>query len=266
MTVRYAAKRHALWFSNDAGLDELIEKDTWMIGWDRPSDLPAIPVSEELSCALVCLYAGDQRRAKVFLNRAVRNADRLIAEQRYLDTDVAQAGYPKQLAWILRGRAYARWLLGELLDCRVLRQVAEQLASWCLEKAEDCKEFEIPTTMDAYIQAVRAAMIASDLDYAGELLKTRHKLRWHFAEERSLLGRLIQMYPELTDAFDVEFEAFFDKVRDPDYHDGQRVEEWVPHDREMLALETGIIRELYIINASPHDAVDPEAVIMAVAY
>lgn len=262
MTIRYSTKYHARWSSNDAGLDELIEKDTWMVGWDRPSDLPAIPVSEELSCALVCLYAGDHRRGEIFLNRTVRNADRLIAERRYLDTDVAAAGHPMQLAWILRGRAYARWLLGEPLDRRELRQVAEHLATWCLTKADDCKGFDLPTTMDPYIQAVRAAMIACDLDYAGDLLKAKRKLRWHFAEERGLWTRLVQMYPELTDAFDIELEAFFDKVRDPDFRDVDRA---YP-DRETLALETGIIREMYVIRASPHDPVDPKAVIEAIAY
>lgn len=121
--------------------------------------------------------------------------------------------------------------------------------------------------MDFFIAAVRTAIVASDLDYASELLRTNRELRWNFAEQRSLFGRMIQMYPDLTDAFDIEFEAFFDKVRDPDYHDGppQRIEQWIPHDREMLALETGIIREMYVVRASPHDAVDPKAVIEAIA-
>jgi len=179
---------------------------------------------------------------------------------------MTNAAYPRNLAVVLRGRAYARWLLGEPLDRKELRRVAEHFVEWCSTKAVDRGRLDDPLTMDFFIAAVRAAMIACELDYAGEVLKVKHKLRWHFDEERSLLGRLVEMYPDVTDAFDIEFEAFFDKVRDPDYQDGPSVKESVPHDREMLALETGIIREMYIIRASPHDPVDPQAVIDAVAY
>jgi hypothetical protein len=268
MTHRYWARRHALWLSNDATFDQFISEDRDPVTWDRPSDLPAVRVTEQLSCALECMYAGDQRRAEVFLHRASRNADRMLAEKRYLDTEIAETGHPRSIAEILRSRIYARWLLGEPLNKQELRRVAEHLVTWCLTKPDDHEHFDSPITMDAYIQAVRAAMIACDLDYASELLKTRQSLRWNFGQQRSLFGRLIQMYPDVTDAFDIEFEAFFDKIRDPDYHDGpqQRAEEWVPHDREMLALETGVIREMYVVRASPHDPVDPQAVIDAVAY
>ncbi len=148
-----------------------------------------------------------------------------------------------------------------------LRGASGHFATWCMAMAEDHERFDDPLTMDFFIAAVRTAIVASDLDYASELLRTNRELRWNFAEQRSLFGRMIQMYPDLTDAFDIEFEAFFDKVRDPDYHDGppQRIEKWIPHDREMLALETGIIREMYVVRSSPHDAVDPKAVIEAIA-
>jgi len=167
-----------------------------------------------------------------------------------------------ELGQILRGRTYAQWLLGEDLSRRVLQEAAKHVAVWCLTKAEDCKGFDFPTTMDRYMQAVRVAMIACDLDYAGELLKAKRTYRWHYAEEHSLWTRLVQMYPEVTHAFHIEIEAFFDRVRDPDFRD---VEGSYPN-RDMLALETGIIREMYAISASPHDPVDPKIVIDAVAY
>lgn len=236
-----------------------------MAAWDNPSDLPAIPVTFDLRCALVCLCAADRERGEIFLRRTIRNADRLIAEERYLDTVAAEAGYPRNYAEILRGRTYARWLMGEPLDRPELRRVAEYLITWCLTKAEDRKQFHDSMTMSIYLQGVRAAMIACDLDYASELLKTKHKFRWHHARERQLWSRMIDQYPELTDEFDVEFEQFFDCVRDPDFSPmGEVAPVFV--NREMLALETGIIREMYIIRASPHDQVDPKAVIEAVAY
>lgn len=261
MTHRYSARRHARWSSNDASFNQLIHEDPSLQSWERPSNLPAIRVTEQLSCALECFYAGDRRRGEIFLRRAIRNADRLIAEKRYLDTDAAEAGHPMELGQILRGRSYAQWLLGENLCRKELRQAAEHIAIWCLTKAEDCAGFDFPTTMDRYMQAVRAAMIACDLDYTGELLKAKRKLRWHYAEEHAFWTRLVQMYPEVSDAFDIEFEALFDRVRDPDFRD---VEGSYPN-CDMLALETGIIREMYIVRDSPHDPVDPQAVIEAVS-
>lgn len=265
MTLRYFARRYALWQSNDASLDELIREDRSLVTWENPSDLPAIRVTFQLSCALECLYAGDKRRGEIFLNRAARNADRLIAEKRYLDTKVAEAGYPRNYAEILRGRVYARWLLGEPLDRLELRRVAKHFVNWCLTKAEDRKRFEDSLTMSVYLQSARAAIIAADLDNSAMLLRTTHAFRWHHASERQLWATMIDQYPELTDEFDAEFERFFDCVRDPDFMPmGEVAPIFVQ--RETLALETGIIREMYVVRASPHDPVDPKAVIEAVAY
>jgi hypothetical protein len=126
-------------------------------------------------------------------------------------------------------------------------------------------------TMSLYLEGVRGAMIASDLDYAAELLKTKHKFRWHHAGEHDLWARFIAAYPNLTQEMRAEFERFFDRVRDPDFKE----EEWndtayrfIPTfiNREILALETGIIRQMYLVNASSLDPVNANAVIQAVAY
>ena len=62
-----------------------------------------------------------------------------------------------------------------------------------------------------------------------------------------------------------DFEVFFDHIRDPDF---KEVLDGLPTfiNREALALDTGIIRQMYLVNASPLDPVDPNAVIEAVAY
>jgi hypothetical protein len=69
------------------------------------------------------------------------------------------------------------------------------------------------------------------------------------------------MKPKLRE----EVESFFDRVRDPDF---KEVLNGLPTfvNREALALDTGIIRQMYFVNTSPQDPVDPNMVIDAVAY
>ncbi|HNU47166.1 MAG TPA: hypothetical protein PKH26_17920 [Phycisphaerae bacterium] len=260
----YYARRYAVWSANDSGWTQIIREDRDAKNWGRPSHLPGTSVSTPLHFGLDCLYVGDVQRGRVFVERAIRNADRLTAEGRYLDTEIARAGHPRNLAEILRGRVYARWLLGEALDRRTLHQVAEYIATFCRTKADDRKSFNDSTTMNDYLQSVRAALIACDLDYAGQLLNVRDRFRWHHGREKDLWLRLARMHPDLTDEFDEEFERFFDRVRDPDFLDSDEIGR-VHVDRDCLALETGILREMYIINASPYDDPSPQAVIDAVA-
>lgn len=268
MKQSYLKRRSSEW-SRHADAWRALSCLDFTSSWDKLVAIPELMVgARSFVPGLECAYVGQTDVATAFFKRAVATADRIVAEGLCQRLPATSAGYPRNLAVVLRGRAYAHWLLGKPLDRQELRRVADHFREWCSTKAMDRERSDDPLKMDFLIAAVRAAMIACDLDFAGAILRTQHKLRWHFEEERSLLGRLIEMYPDVTDAFDIEFEAFFDKARNPDYHDGppQQVDEWVPHDREMLALETGIIREMYIIRASPHDSVDPKAVIDAVAY
>ncbi len=59
--------------------------------------------------------------------------------------------------------------------------------------------------------------------------------------------------------------AFFDRVRDPDFEEKLDGKTPTYIGREILALETGIIRQMYLINQSATDEVDPQAVIEAIA-
>lgn len=263
--LSYYHQRYGSWRDNDVGLNQLIRENRHEQSWENLSDFPAVRVTTNFDDGLFCLYARDVARARVFLCRAIRNADRMIAEQRYLDTELAKAGHPMQLAVIMRGRAYASWLLGERLDRRTLRQVAEYIVTFCRTKTDDRKSFTDSMTMNDYLQAVRAAMIASDLDYAGELLKVQDRFRWHHAQEFELWRQLVRGYPDVTDSFEEKFEAFFDLVRDPDFSDADEIGP-VAVDRDTLALETGIIREMYIVSTSALDPIDPQAVIEAIAH
>jgi len=277
------------WAVNDAGLDQLINEDSFWARWDKKSDLPSVCVTNELSIGLVCLYAGDWERGAIFLDRTIRNAHRLEAEDRFHDTEVAEAGYPLSHAEVIRARALARWLLDEPLtradpwfaakmtpvsgithdfskfNRADFRKAAEMYVAWCLTKAEDRKRFVSSYTMSIYLQGVRCAMIANELDYAGELLGTKQRLRWHHGTERELWTCLATTYPAMKLKLREDVASFFDRVRDPDF---KEVLDGLPTsvDREALALDTGIIRQMYFVNTSPLDPVDPNAVIDAVGY
>ncbi|MCP4591369.1 MAG: hypothetical protein GY842_11530 [bacterium] len=261
----YLHKRLACWARDPAAWGTILAMDL-MKNWDHHNLMPESLVEDEsLVFGLDCLYASDHQHGSEFCQRAIAVADRIISENKCRASELSEAGYPENLAVVLRGRAYSLWLLGEPLDRADMRQVAEHLTTWCLTKALDHTRFHDSVTMCTYLQGVRAAMVACDLDHAAELLRTKHKLRWHHGMERDLWERLIQAYPDVSDDLKEEFGTFFDRVRDPDFED--RIEGGPPTfiNREMLALETGIIRQMYVINDSAVDAVDPTTVIRAVA-
>jgi len=234
--------------------------------WDSPILMPESLVEDSsFSYALECLLYGDRENGNAFLNRTIEVADRILAENRCLwEQTLATTGYPRNHAIIQRDRAYAKWLLGGDFDRDVMKSCARQLVEWCLTKANDHEHFTDAFTMNYYVQGIRAAIIACDLDLAGELVRTKQPLLGLHGHQRDLWRKLIDMYPDLTDEFDGEFETFFDLVRDPDFQERVgKARNFII--RDILALETGIIREMYIINASPHRNPDPENVLAAVA-
>jgi len=233
--------------------------------WSKSFQLPESVASMPLENALLCLYAADQVHGNQFLERAVTFADRLIAEDRCHANPTVKQGYPRNEGVILRSRNYARWLLGQRLDQSALRIVAGHLTTWCLTKAIDHARFHDSITMSIYLDGVRAAMVSGDVEYVRELLATKHAFRWHHAKERELWTRLAATYPELDSEFRDDVEGFFDRVRDPDFQelpDG-RVPTYI--NRKMLALESGIIRQMYVMNASKDDPVVAQDVVRAVA-
>ena len=263
--VRYVEKRRERWLQNNASLDQIIAKDVFSEDWDRPSNTPGVEVWHTLHIALACLYAADKHRGHILLRRAIGFADRLEAEDRFHDTEVAEAGHPHDLAEVVRARTLARWLLGEPLNRADLRKAAEMFVTWCLTRAEDRRRFNDSVTMNVYLQGVRCALVACDLDYSGELLATKHKFRWHHGEEKELWTRLVSEHPRIGARLRDDFEVFFDRVRDPEF---KEVLDGLPTfvNREALALDAGIIRQMYLMNATPLEPVDPQAVIEAVAY
>lgn len=192
----YSSRRFEIWKRAEKDWPKMASEDPFA-KWDRPKQMPELGVEDlNLLPAMECLYAGDQTNSKTFLRYAISVADRLIEEDRFRALPVCEAAYPHNLGVVFRGRAYARWLLGEPLDKKEMRRVAECMTEWCLTKAIDKKRIHDSITMCIYLEGVRAAMVASDLDYASELLKTKHKFRWHHAAERDLWTRLIEAYPD----------------------------------------------------------------------
>ncbi|MGQ9648723.1 MAG: hypothetical protein ACUVXJ_01270 [Phycisphaerae bacterium] len=265
----YAERYSAIWAAVGDGWDQMLENDPFEKSAEKELLEPDIAPETQLLDALHCLYAGDDVHGDEFLQRAIKHANRVEANDLWCANPVAEAGYPHNLAVVIRSRAYARWLLGEILDRSEMRRVGEYLTTWCLTKAIDHRRFHDSMTMCFYLEGIRAAMIACDLDYAAELLRTKHKFRWHHAVERDLWTRLISAYPEVTLDLRGELAEFFDRVRDPDFEEfeldrhGQKISTFI--NREILALETGIIRQMYVVNRSALDPVEPGAVIEAVA-
>lgn len=263
--LSYAGKYHDRWAPYDDALNELVLDESDEVRWQLPIDNPTGFVSRWLDVALRCIYAADDLRGGMFLRRADYYADRLIAEKRYLDTPVAVAGHPRHLAEILRFRAYTQWLLGMRLKREDLRQAASDYIEWCLAKAEDKKRFSDPVTMGLYLDGARVAMVAGHLDYASELLATQQPFRWRHAPERQLWIRLTSSLPNVDDELKKDIEGFFNRVRDPDF-EGLDSSGNVSARARWLALDSGIIRAMYIMNRSPDEAVDPKTVIAAVAF
>lgn len=263
--VSFTQKYSRRWADYESSYDELARNDSRAGHWDRAKDLPAGSVTANLSDGLVCAYAGDDVRARILFERAISYANRLEAEDRFHDTEVAEAGHPHDLAEVVRARALAHWLLGEPLNRADFRKAAEMFVTWCVTKAEDRRRFNDSVTMNVYLQGVRCALVACDLGFSGELLATKHKFRWHHCEEKALWTRLVSERPKIGARLRDDFEVFFDHIRDPDF---KEVLDGLPTfiNREALALDTGIIRQMYLVNASPLDPVDPNAVIEAVAY
>ncbi len=261
----FAQQYSRRWGDYESSYDELARNDPRAGHWDRPKDLPAGSVTASFSDGLACAYAGDKHRASIFFERAIGYANRLEAEDRFHDTEVAEAGHPHDLAEVVRARALARWLLGEPLNRSDLRKAAGMFVEWCLTKAPDRKRFNDSVTMNVYLQGARCAIVAYDFDFASELLATKQPLSWHHGTERELWLRLVETYPAMTPKLREEVASFFDRVRDPDF---KEVLNGLPTfvNRESLALDTGIIRQMYVVNATPLEPVDPQAVIDAVAY
>lgn len=248
----------------DASWQRLIDREIHEQTWDKPSHTPEEPVNLNVTFALQCAYGADRCRSEVLLKRAVKYGDGILELDLCRATPVSKAGYPGNVGAIVRGRAYARWLLGGPLDRAELRQAAEHLVTWCLTKANDRRRFSDSLTMDVYVGGVRAALVAWDLDYARELLATRHALRWHHGRQRELWTSLVQRYPDIDQELRDEIEDLFDDVRDPDFEeviDG--METFITQD--WVRFETGIIRQMVLINDSPLDPIDPQIVIKAVS-
>jgi hypothetical protein len=222
-------------------------------------------VTASFSDGLVCAYAGDHLHARIFFERAIRNADRLEREDRFHDTEIAECAYPCSLAEAIQARAYARWLLGQGLDRNAIKRAAEFFVDWCLTKPDDCRRFVSPVTMGFYLEGIRAATVSGDLDFARKVDEAPHRFTEYHAEERDLWRSLLTTYPRLNQRFREQFEEFFDRVRNPDF---QVTVGGYPTfvRREWLGLDTGIIRQMYLLNATPLEPVDPQAVIESVAY
>jgi len=256
------------WVAHESSWKHLLVDDPVTRNWNRPQDMPWVGVDISLLNALQCMCAGTpdaSAAGHVFAQRAVDLAENMQREKRLRDTPVAEAAYPFSSGVINRDRTYARWLLGEPLNRQSLRWASECISTWCLTKANDRNQFLLDMTQDIFLQSVRVALVAGNLPYATELLGVQRQFRHHYLIEKELWSKLVSHYPDVDDDFDAEYELFFDEVRDPGFSINDEDGMVIYRDREILAFEAGMIREMYVIQASPQNELTPADVIQAVA-
>lgn len=261
MSASYSAAHQRLWHAHPSAWDKLRAKDPFD-GWTRGAYFTGdVRVDQSLKLSLECLWAREDAYAQVFLVQTIQIADRCLAEDKFQDHPMSEQAYPRNFATVLQGRAYASWLLGEPLAVDVLKQAAELLRTWCLTKSGLTGRSRSDIDMNDYLRAVRTAFVAGDVAVASDYLTLKAKFRWHHAIERALWTKLITQVPSASAEFRLEFEEFFDRVRDPEFPEAKQV--FIS--KKVLALESGMIRQKYLVNSSPDDPLDPKAVIAAVA-
>lgn len=229
----------------DASRSDLEELTTWDIfeDWERHRG-PESKAENQFINALDILFAGtDDVLAHKFLERCLAILDRAFKENKF-ESKLCAARFPLNRGGGERLRAYAQALLGGKFSPSAL-----------ITTSEDCEEhcnLYPPGHWDAqsqayYLAAIRAALIAGDVDRAARLLKTKKSFKWH-ATEHGLLQRVATAAPQKQPIRDPklfdDYDNFFDQIRDPASKPNVFTE------LHILRFELGVIRFKYFMSKS----------------
>ncbi|WNG47962.1 hypothetical protein F0U60_30335 [Archangium minus] len=204
--------------------------------WER-SRKPEWAAEEQLFMALEILYARKNvPEARSFLQKGQQIAERILAERK-LESEVCRGGFPLNLARLLRTQAYISALLAEKVsfDAGLLRRAADMNEEWC--RAYSGRQWD-SQVQAYYLAAVRLCLIAGDLGRARELLTTKKSFKWH-EEEHRLWKQWVDGPRTRKDGW-VEFDAYFDRLRDPNLKTDIFLEKGV------LRLELGVLRHRFL--------------------
>ena len=220
------------------GYRQILEMDAFRT-WERNSRPDGL-AGDRLEYGLRLIYGGgsqEDARAYFELSRAVMN--RALDENK-LESPTCLSGFPKNRGQLVRAGTYAGALLGEPCSREALLAASTDLEAWC-------KNYE-PRQWKAQAQAhllaaVRLALIAQDPARALDLIKSRRSFKWH-EEESSSLREIARVAAGERAALAAEaiqqFDAYFDRVRDPDHKSDVYIEHGI------LRFELAVIREMYL--------------------
>ena len=209
-TVSCRAAWQADYAMNHKSYSEILTWDPFR-DWER-SRAPESTVGNYFWLGLEVLCGeGDPEQARSLLEYCLRIADRTLAERK-LESLLCKDSFPENRGELLRVRAYAQGLLGGPLDEGALRQAAADFEGHTLRfpkhKWSDLQEAE-------YLATVRLALLGNDGEILARLFKRRRVMRWH-AEEYALLRSLADG-PQRDSPLLANFDAYFDRIRDPKY-------------------------------------------------
>lgn len=221
---------------------DLREELTWR-DWDR-NMMPDDAAAQRFSMAVRILSGSeDWALAKQYAERSLEIVERIIREDK-LHSDRCIDNYPRNQGVTRRTQAYAQALLGQPLDASLLLAASKDYEA-------DCKHYKTARDWNEQIQyyfinAIHLSLLGDDLKRAATLLKGPQRPLKAHTEHVALLKGLIRFAEgELDESeqatFVTDFEAFFDKVRDP------RRQQPKGYFMEIVGpLEMGLLLEKYV--------------------
>ena len=218
--------------------------------------LPEMDAVRKLRNGLICAYARwDGRRRDSFFDQSIAIVERALAENKFM-SESCQFAFPGNRACALRVRAYASALLGRGLLIDDLNQSSIDYESWC----EGYEAGDWDSQAQAYyLDAVRTALLAGELNRASGLLDVRRSFRWH-QQEFETMGQLIRAAvkstPVLGDSARESILTFFELIRDPSFQPDVFLE------IDVVRLEWGALVNKYL---APGDAINWNTVIEIVS-
>ena len=142
-----------------------------------------------------------------FFERTIIKADLTVQSARHVPTDVHRA------TRALRSKVCASAFLRSPVDADTLLDVSRRLEAYCATVGGGHWD---AFHQDLYLGAVRAAILADDLERAHELMKSTRSFRWH-KDQRDLLKKLTRksVRPSKDPDLVSRCHAFLEFVRQP---------------------------------------------------
>ena len=192
----------------------------------------------------VIVGGGNRQLADRYLDRSVVAADRLMANNRFMDAPGCSLHFPLNRGMATRVLAYARAMRGEMLDTELLSQASVDFEETArrydaVEDPQDNNE----QTRYYWVDSIHTALISGNVRRAEDLLESipepnsYHVL--HFALLKQLAARLAnELSAEESSDFEKSYCQFYQNARDP--RNWSEADYYVPS--IIAAVELGMLR------------------------